>query len=109
MHYLSFFLCVFFFFNDTATTEIYTLSLHDALPISITLAIFRRQLFDIQLVFSRSLLYVLLTGGIIAAYLAWSPSSTSSSARAAPSGRRCSRRSSSPPASTPSASSSSAS
>src|SRR5256885_6181120 len=28
-------LCVFFFFfNDTATTEIYTLSLHDALPIS---------------------------------------------------------------------------
>src|SRR5437899_12173687 len=29
------FLCSFsFFFNDTATTEIYTLSLHDALPIS---------------------------------------------------------------------------
>src|SRR5438270_11350090 len=28
---ISFF---FFFFNDTATTEIYTLSLHDALPIS---------------------------------------------------------------------------
>src|SRR2546430_4523737 len=28
MHYF------FFFFNDTATTEIYTLSLHDALPIS---------------------------------------------------------------------------
>src|SRR2546430_5867914 len=27
----------FFFFNDTATTEIYTLSLHDALPISSTL------------------------------------------------------------------------
>src|SRR2546426_12123927 len=26
---------VFFFFNDTATTEIYTLSLHDALPISL--------------------------------------------------------------------------
>src|SRR3712207_7539253 len=25
--------CRFFFFNDTATTEIYTLSLHDALPI----------------------------------------------------------------------------
>ena len=24
---------LFFFFNDTATTEIYTLSLHDALPI----------------------------------------------------------------------------
>src|SRR6266513_1350396 len=30
---LCFFL-LFFFFNDTATTEIYTLSLHDALPIS---------------------------------------------------------------------------
>src|SRR5215213_11613292 len=28
------FFCFFFFFNDTATTEIYTLSLHDALPIS---------------------------------------------------------------------------
>ena len=26
--------CFLFFFNDTATTEIYTLSLHDALPIS---------------------------------------------------------------------------
>src|SRR5882762_11805311 len=34
---LSFFLFFcFFFFNDTATTEIYTLSLHDALPISPT-------------------------------------------------------------------------
>src|SRR5215467_6678634 len=29
-----FILFFFFFFNDTATTEIYTLSLHDALPIS---------------------------------------------------------------------------
>src|SRR4029434_10173098 len=26
-------MCLFFFFNDTATTEIYTLSVHDALPI----------------------------------------------------------------------------
>src|SRR3989442_3476942 len=32
-------LLFFFFFNDTATTEIYTLSLHDALPISICEAI----------------------------------------------------------------------
>src|SRR6266581_8930800 len=31
---MFFFLCPLFFFNDTATTEIYTLSLHDALPIS---------------------------------------------------------------------------
>src|SRR3712207_9029685 len=30
---------VFFFFNDTATTEIYTLSLHDALPISSSLSV----------------------------------------------------------------------
>src|SRR5256885_13791855 len=34
MLFLSIFLFFFFFFNDTATTEIYTLSLHDALPIS---------------------------------------------------------------------------
>src|SRR2546426_3723962 len=37
MYYAFFILCsslsFFFFFNDTATTEIYTLSLHDALPI----------------------------------------------------------------------------
>src|SRR5690349_25102491 len=30
---LCFSIAFFFFFNDTATTEIYTLSLHDALPI----------------------------------------------------------------------------
>ena len=30
-----FFFFVVFFFNDTATTEIYTLSLHDALPICV--------------------------------------------------------------------------
>src|SRR5689334_25074741 len=33
----------FFFFNDTATTEIYTLSLHDALPISDAAAAGRRR------------------------------------------------------------------
>src|SRR6266498_2373800 len=32
--FFLFFVFFFFFFNDTATTEIYTLSLHDALPIS---------------------------------------------------------------------------
>src|SRR5215203_7314881 len=32
-------LVIFFFFNDTATTEIYTLSLHDALPISLAIAL----------------------------------------------------------------------
>src|SRR3546814_11113360 len=40
MRFLSFSLFLFFFFNDTATTESYTycptLSLHDALPISLT-------------------------------------------------------------------------
>src|SRR5207253_10651424 len=46
--YILFFYFVFFFFNDTATTEIYTLSLHDALPICITIVQFfveRGQLF----------------------------------------------------------------
>src|SRR6266516_7964996 len=33
--FFIFLLFVFFFFNDTATTEIYTLSLHDALPIGV--------------------------------------------------------------------------
>src|SRR5256885_9742912 len=32
-YHLCFYDLLFFFFNDTATTEIYTLSLHDALPI----------------------------------------------------------------------------
>src|SRR3712207_9361444 len=35
MHGYSFSCFFFFFFNDPATTEIYTLSLHDALPISL--------------------------------------------------------------------------
>src|SRR3989442_12722627 len=34
MSILTYMYIYFFFFNDTATTEIYTLSLHDALPIS---------------------------------------------------------------------------
>ena len=34
MHFFSFSFFFFFFFNDTATTELYTLSLHDALPIA---------------------------------------------------------------------------
>src|SRR3712207_7567952 len=34
---------IFFFFNDTATTEIYTLSLHDALPIYAVEAVVERQ------------------------------------------------------------------
>src|SRR6266850_5390056 len=36
---LCLFFLFFFFFNDTATTEIYTLSLHDALPTSLGAAV----------------------------------------------------------------------
>src|SRR2546430_16359779 len=50
----SFFMWLFFFFfNDTATTEIYTLSLHDALPIS-------QQLFERAIAFREALARVLL-------------------------------------------------
>src|SRR5438093_5553873 len=38
----------FFFFNNTATTEIYTLSLHDALPISSAIPAGARRLLDIH-------------------------------------------------------------
>src|SRR5712675_2701407 len=41
---LSCYLLIFFFFNDTATTEIYTLSLHDALPIRLACASLERAL-----------------------------------------------------------------
>src|SRR2546422_7205687 len=36
--FIAYRISLFFFFNDTATTEIYTLSLHDALPISASAA-----------------------------------------------------------------------
>src|SRR5687768_17757329 len=42
----------FFFFNDTATTEIYTLSLHDALPIS-DFPIFLSRYAELIIVFER--------------------------------------------------------
>src|SRR5258708_14944889 len=39
---------LFFFFNDTATTEIYTLSLHDALPIfTLAVAMVKNRLFKV--------------------------------------------------------------
>src|SRR3712207_7665587 len=52
---------MFFFFNDTATTEIYTLSLHDALPI------FGQELdlFSIQEVAGPGLIFYHPKGGII--------------------------------------------
>src|SRR5688572_33014474 len=40
---LLFFFVFVFFFNDTATTEIYTLSLHDALPISFSVRLHVRR------------------------------------------------------------------
>ena len=40
--YLLYVILLLFFFNDTATTEIYTLSLHDALPISVEVVKVRR-------------------------------------------------------------------
>src|SRR5690554_8027295 len=39
-------LFIFFFFNDTATTEIYTLSLHDALPIFTSINVRRSEQID---------------------------------------------------------------
>src|SRR5699024_12734990 len=44
------FFSIFFFFNDTATTEIYTLSLHDALPIlfSVIVPVLSVQMIDAQ-------------------------------------------------------------
>src|SRR2546422_7938577 len=45
---------LFFFFNDTATTEIYTLSLHDALPISPQNAIPQPNFVPVRLSTSRS-------------------------------------------------------
>src|SRR5947199_8475734 len=43
----------FFFFNDTATTEIYTLSLHDALPISPLKSVFNAAAFTTGAVVAR--------------------------------------------------------
>src|SRR5215467_16076652 len=43
MLFLRFLCFFFFFFNDTATTEIYTLSLHDALPILLRRAFLERR------------------------------------------------------------------
>src|SRR2546429_9178761 len=51
----------FFFFNDTATTEIYTLSLHDALPISRQLKMARR---TVKAHFNRLFLRFGISGGI---------------------------------------------
>src|SRR5574337_355149 len=46
---IFFFFFFFFFFNDTATTEIYTLSLHDALPILFKLVLEKAEEPEIKL------------------------------------------------------------
>src|SRR2546425_8664481 len=49
----------FFFFNDTATTEIYTLSLHDALPISLRCGrAFGIDLYGVDIIESEGMPYV---------------------------------------------------
>src|SRR3712207_7530930 len=53
---------VFFFFNDTATTEIYTLSLHDALPIYWAAVVWNALWVTIQTVVRVNLLNWLVTG-----------------------------------------------
>src|SRR3989454_2750584 len=67
---LTFILChcfIFFFFNDTATTEIYTLSLHDALPISRRARLtWRRQASAAQTVGS-AVIAIALAGGVAGA------------------------------------------
>src|SRR2546426_2283332 len=50
-----------FFFNDTATTEIYTLSLHDALPISIVFLVL--VLATVNGFLMLDLIYILTMGG----------------------------------------------
>ena len=72
------FYCLFcFFFNDTATTEIYTLSLHDALPIWI-LGIYsewmaKRPNLSVNLKPGHKMAIDILTGssGIIAGLVTW--------------------------------------
>src|SRR3712207_8469718 len=61
--YLYYYLlsCIFFFFNDTATTEIYTLSLHDALPIFHDVTITLGLLALTQLEFNLNVVAALLT------------------------------------------------
>src|SRR5260221_3135887 len=63
-------MCIFFFFNDTATTEIYSLSLHAALPISIALG---------GLAMAAGLVLPIVVGGLPALFLC--PATTIGSTR----------------------------
>src|SRR5229473_7595551 len=66
----------FFFFNDTATTEIYTLSLHDALPISWLITQFFRNAPWLVLLFYCILLmpFEVRIGGAIVPLPGWAKS-----------------------------------
>src|SRR2546427_3555566 len=69
----------FFFFNDTATTEIYTLSLHDALPISLAAQDAMRQ-FTTQAtfaVFVATALHAIAVGNMLPAFVDRSEEHTS--------------------------------
>src|SRR5256885_16357903 len=65
------FSCVslFFFFNDTATTEIYTLSLHDALPIWLYLREESRQTREVALSNARVEKEIEKRGGTVITFL----------------------------------------
>src|SRR2546430_12563775 len=58
---------IFFFFNDTATTEIYTLSLHDALPISrhVIIAPMQHTAAEVIAVFHRDMIAVVIAAVLI--------------------------------------------
>src|SRR2546427_1094025 len=71
MHLSLFF---FFFFNDTATTEIYTLSLHDALPIYLGIPL--HSLFSWTVTFNLIILFSFVGGGWAAFRLAYEMTSS---------------------------------
>src|SRR3712207_9005294 len=67
---------LFFFFNDTATTEIYTLSLHDALPISMRVSRIARPSGPTLAVSSTTMEKARFSGGYFSAN-SWASSSDS--------------------------------
>src|SRR2546427_6028402 len=64
---------LFFFFNDTATTEIYTLSLHDALPISCLLAYCVMRHMGRRAILAGSAVVIGIGVSALSAALSWGP------------------------------------
>jgi two-component system NarL family sensor kinase len=60
---------VIFALDPILPDSIFSILVIALIPLSITVAVLRYQLFDIQLVLSRSMLYVLLTAGVVGTYL----------------------------------------